>query len=745
MEKTAGTATGDDCSWSITHTYIIKDTCGNRISDGANDFSITYTGGDDDAPTIDTTGSDLILACDDGDGNAATIVAWLLNNGGADASDNCGGVKWSNDFTTLDDDCGAGGSVTVTFTATDDCGNDTSFTQDILVASINIVKTFTDDEVIAGGDGSSFTLVVTNDGTAPLSNILIADDVDVRLTVTGVAVTIPTAEGGETCDPASQNVSCRIPTLAVGETATIKVNFEVDSAVEEANGVGDLNDEDNVPNDATVDAVATNDNTISVDDDSSDSIDILVDIDLDIVKTFDPTEVPQGTLQSFTIDITNNGPSDAVDVAVTDFVDTSLNVQSVTVSSGSGDCSASSGQDVDCTVQIPTGESATITVQYLTAPFFDNSGSPYNTGIGDDFYFVFVNGSVLEGSTDGDGVFLDGVDITANVSIITSLTRNDIVFDPPGNDPAFELHLSCSDPFTGGWGQSGGPVQGIDDNWQIAYFSIGRYSPQGFLKSCGNVTNPFDIVNTADTSGEDSFGTETATDDATVTIGPGITLDRLQTKGKRLTARLNNLTGDDKIIDDISIVWPGSNGSLTKVWLTQYNSSNTIWQGDHLPNEATLSNCLILDENPCSDADPGWNGGTLLMGEAILRFDFNQRVDNYGYIIRVHFMDGTWLDINVQDATSQQPRLMEETTMSIYPNPTRTNFNVRLDGYNEEYADIVIYDMSGRQVQNVKKQYDPNKDLLVELPPDIDQGVYFIKLKNKNSVKAVRLIISSKD
>jgi len=440
--------------------------------------------------------------------------------------------------------------------------------------------------------------------------------------------------------------------------------------------------------------------------------------------------------------VTNDGPSDAVDVSVTDFVNSSLDITNISVSpndggTGSGNCSVidtlEDDQEMDCTVQIPTGESVTVTVDYLTAPFFDGSSTPYGTGIGDDFYFVFVNGSVLEGSTDGGPVYLDGVDITTDVTIVTSLTRNDIVFDPPGDDSAFELHLSCSDPFTGGWGQSGGPIQGVDTNWQIAYFSVGRYSPQGFLKSCGNVTNSFDIVNTADTTGEDSFGTETATDDATVTIGPGITLDRLQTNGKRLTARLNNLTGDDKEIDEVTAEWPTSNGNLTKVWLTFGGTNDILWQGSENAPVALL--------DPSVD---GWIGGTLLTGEAILRFDFKNKVANVGYTIRVHFTDGTWLDINVPEETNSLARLSVDAaaTMSVYPNPVTTSFNVKLDGYTGEYAEIAIFDLKGRQLLNVKKRHVPGKAFTIDLPAWIDEGYYYVRLNNSRSVKAIPILIS---
>jgi hypothetical protein len=88
--------------------------------------SLTVTVEDNTAPEI-TPGSDMTVECD-GAGNAAQLSAWLANNGGATATDNCGNVTWSNNFTSLSDLCGATGSATVEFTATDDCGNDSKTT-----------------------------------------------------------------------------------------------------------------------------------------------------------------------------------------------------------------------------------------------------------------------------------------------------------------------------------------------------------------------------------------------------------------------------------------------------------------------------------------------------------------------------------------------------------------------------------------------------------------------------------------
>jgi hypothetical protein len=113
--------TNGNCAsnYTLTRTWTATDNCGNT-----QQFVQTINVQDTTPPAV-TSASDETVECD-GQGNQAALAAWLASNGGATATDNCGSVNWSNDFTGLSDLCGATGAATVTFTATDECGNTAS-------------------------------------------------------------------------------------------------------------------------------------------------------------------------------------------------------------------------------------------------------------------------------------------------------------------------------------------------------------------------------------------------------------------------------------------------------------------------------------------------------------------------------------------------------------------------------------------------------------------------------------------
>ena len=111
-------------SFIRTWTASAEDDCDNT-ADVSCDQLITVE--DNTNPSIDVEAADLTVECD-GAGNGADLSAWLADNGGAEASDNCSAITWTHSDATLSDLCAATGAVTVTFTATDDCGNSSSST-----------------------------------------------------------------------------------------------------------------------------------------------------------------------------------------------------------------------------------------------------------------------------------------------------------------------------------------------------------------------------------------------------------------------------------------------------------------------------------------------------------------------------------------------------------------------------------------------------------------------------------------
>lgn len=109
---------GCGATGSVEVVFTATDDCGNTSQTTA-----TFTIEDNTVPEIDTSALDMTVECD-GEGNAMALQAWLNNQGGASATDNCSGsVVWSNDYNTDNfvSGCGLTGSVEVVFTATDDC------------------------------------------------------------------------------------------------------------------------------------------------------------------------------------------------------------------------------------------------------------------------------------------------------------------------------------------------------------------------------------------------------------------------------------------------------------------------------------------------------------------------------------------------------------------------------------------------------------------------------------------------
>ncbi len=108
------------CPQTITIIFTASDNCGN-VNTTSADFTIT----DLTPPVITTIATGSSSACQGANPDVNTdYLTWLANNGGAAASDLCGGgVTWSNNSNTATwlGTCPQG--IVIIFSASDDCGN----------------------------------------------------------------------------------------------------------------------------------------------------------------------------------------------------------------------------------------------------------------------------------------------------------------------------------------------------------------------------------------------------------------------------------------------------------------------------------------------------------------------------------------------------------------------------------------------------------------------------------------------
>jgi hypothetical protein len=142
------TPTGDDCSWSVTYHYTVKDKCGNF----ATAVDIIYSGGDKTNPVV-TCPANFSVDC-----GTATVF------GTPTVFDNCDA---NPELTHVDSTNPDLGQFIRTWTATDDCGNKSTCSQTITVGFCDhLYPTATTCCSYRNGSAQAFTKVCyTTKGT----------------------------------------------------------------------------------------------------------------------------------------------------------------------------------------------------------------------------------------------------------------------------------------------------------------------------------------------------------------------------------------------------------------------------------------------------------------------------------------------------------------------------------------------------------------------------------------------------
>jgi uncharacterized repeat protein (TIGR01451 family) len=196
----------------------------------------------------------------------------------------------------------------------------------VAVGDLGIIKSGNAIEVVAGAN-LTYTLTINNDGPSDATGIEVLDSLPAGLNLLSTS----TSQGGG-CNEATNPVVCNLGTLKASNSATITMVVSVDPGtlgVIQNQAEVDSNTPDNNP---------TNDKAI---EDTA----IIAEADLAISKTEKPDPVTAGENLTYTLVVTNTGPSAANSVVVTDSLPAGVQLVSATPSQG-GSCLGS--QTITC-------------------------------------------------------------------------------------------------------------------------------------------------------------------------------------------------------------------------------------------------------------------------------------------------------------------------------------------------------------------------------------------------------------
>ena len=240
-------------------------------------------------------------------------------------------------------------TATVTSTTPDpDAGNNTSTTTNSSTTSADLSITKTDDGPFIAGHDGEYIIGVTNAGPSDAeAPIVVTDTLPAGETLVGAA------GGSWVCAADEQTVTCTDASSLVASSSTPTLDLTV--AISPSLVAG------SVTNQASV-SCSTSDPDPG-NDTASDTTAIDTSADLSITKTHsgDFTAGSEGT---YTLAVTNDGPSDALPPTVTDSVPSPFTLVSADGGS-SWDCTATSGNAVSCSAVAPLpagGNAAPISV-----------------------------------------------------------------------------------------------------------------------------------------------------------------------------------------------------------------------------------------------------------------------------------------------------------------------------------------------------------------------------------------------
>lgn len=217
-------------------------------------------------------------------------------------------------------------------------------------ADVSTTKTFLSGNPVAGGS-VRWQIVVANAGPSQALAVSLTDTAP-----SGVIFTAATTDTG-TCTVAGNGsgLGCALGTLTSGGTAIVTVTGDLSTSLPSGQVIN------------TAAATSTTPDPNPANNSGSSTVETTTRADLSITKSGSPSPVTAGTIATWTAVVTNNGPSVATGVLVTEPIPVDLIGYSGSINGGAA-CIADSGSLVCAVGTLAPGASATITFTGTVSP-----------------------------------------------------------------------------------------------------------------------------------------------------------------------------------------------------------------------------------------------------------------------------------------------------------------------------------------------------------------------------------------
>ena len=173
----------------------------------------------------------------------------------------------------------------------------TAIAETAVIADADLSVTKTDDvDPVVAGTGLTYTIEVSNAGPSDAQNVVVTDTLPGGVTLVATSGCVEDPNGVPTCT---------LGTIAAGGSASYTVMVTVDSGT-----LGTIQNNVSVASD-------TNDSN-SANDMASEDTQVIAEADLAIAKGADAEPATAGTNLTYTLTVSNAGPSDATSVVATD-------------------------------------------------------------------------------------------------------------------------------------------------------------------------------------------------------------------------------------------------------------------------------------------------------------------------------------------------------------------------------------------------------------------------------------------